>query len=45
MRSADLGKRLLGWTLLLLGGLVLTGVDKVLQTWAVQMLPGWVTGL
>lgn len=45
MKSADLGKRLLGWTLLLLGGLVLTGFDKVLQTWAVQMLPGWVTGL
>lgn len=45
MKNADLGKRLLGWTILLLGGLVLTGVDKVLQTWAVQMLPAWVTGL
>jgi cytochrome c biogenesis protein CcdA len=45
MSGADTGKRLLGWTLLLLGGLVLTGVDKVLQTWAVQMLPGWATGL
>ncbi|MBB3061319.1 cytochrome c biogenesis CcdA family protein [Microbulbifer rhizosphaerae] len=27
------------------GGLVLTGFDKLLQTWAVQMLPGWLTGL
>lgn len=45
MSSAETGKRLLGWTLLLLGGLVLTGIDKVLQTWAVQSLPGWVTGL
>lgn len=45
MNGADIGKRLLGWTLLLLGGLVLTGFDKVLQTLAVQMLPGWVTGL
>lgn len=43
--SGEIGKQLLGWILLLLGILVLTGIDKLLEAWALQVLPGWVTGL
>lgn len=42
--QAGRGKNLLGWMLLLLGGFVLTGFDKVLQTWALVILPEWSTG-
>jgi cytochrome c-type biogenesis protein len=42
MKGGGFGKRLLGWTLLLLGGLVLTGLDKYLEAMAVQMVPDWV---
>lgn len=38
---AGLGKRALGWTLLLLGGLVLTGFDKTLESLVVGYLPAW----
>ncbi|MFU8831146.1 MAG: cytochrome c biogenesis CcdA family protein [Wenzhouxiangella sp.] len=41
LARARQGKKLLGWTLLLLAVLVLTGVDKVLETWALQVLPDW----
>lgn len=40
--TARFGKRLLGWSLLLLGGLVLTGFDKVLEAAAVGFVPDWV---
>ncbi len=40
--TARFGKRLLGWSLLLLGGLVLTGLDKVLEAAAVGFVPDWV---
>lgn len=40
--SAKIGKQLLGWTLLVLGVLVLTGVDKVLEAAAVGIVPDWV---
>lgn len=43
--NAEVGKKILGWMILLLGAMVLTGFDKVLQTWALQILPDWVTGL
>ncbi len=36
------GKQVLGWTLLGLGTLVLTGMDKVLETLAVQVVPAWI---
>ncbi len=42
MSSAGTGKKILGWTLLALGLLVLTGTDKVLEEIAVNMLPGWI---
>jgi cytochrome c-type biogenesis protein len=42
LRSGGRGKKLLGWTLLALGVLVLTGVDKYLETLAVGLVPAWV---
>ena len=41
LSNASRGKKLLGWVLALLGILVLTGFDKVLETWALQVLPDW----
>lgn len=45
LARAGMGKLLLGWMLLILGAFVLTGFDKVLQTWAVMLLPEWSTNL
>jgi cytochrome c biogenesis protein CcdA len=42
---ARLGKKMLGWSVLVLGLLVLTKTDKVLEAWAVGLLPGWVYNL
>jgi cytochrome c biogenesis protein CcdA len=41
LSRAGSAKKLLGWTLLLLGVLVLTGWDKVLETMALGILPDW----
>lgn len=41
MSASGAGKKLLGGTLLLLGLLVLTGFDKVLEAWAVELVPSW----
>ena len=41
MGNAELGKRVLGILLLFMAILVLTGFDKVLETWALQWLPDW----
>lgn len=45
MSKSGLGKKVLGWTLLILGLLVLTGVDKILEAVAIGMLPEWVFSL
>jgi sulfite exporter TauE/SafE len=36
------GKKVLGGSLLVLGIFVLTGVDKVLEAFAVELLPSWI---
>lgn len=41
LAGAGRGKRLLGWMLLILGLIVLTGVDKILETQALRILPDW----
>ena len=41
LSSASGGKRLLGVMLLTLGVAVLTGVGKVVETWAVRWMPIW----
>lgn len=45
MSKSGRGKKLLGWTLLALGLLVLTGIDKVLEAFAVGILPEWALSL
>jgi cytochrome c-type biogenesis protein len=45
MSAGGFGKKLLGVTLLVLGLLVLTGMDKYLEALAVGMLPEWVYSL
>ena len=43
--NAQRGKLILGLLLLTLGLLVLTGVDKHLEAWALSWLPDWATSL
>jgi len=40
--AGGLGKKVLGWSLLVLGLLVLTGVDKSLERMAVDWIPAWI---
>ncbi len=42
MSAGGFGKKLLGGTLLLLGLLVLTGADKLLEALALRLLPEWI---
>ncbi len=42
---AALGKPTLGVLLLLVGAVVLTGVDKVVEAWLVDHMPGWLLEL
>lgn len=42
LQGAGRGKQFLGGMLLVLGVMVLAGVDKLLESWALQLLPGWV---
>ena len=41
INNGQTGKRLLGGLLLLMSLMVITGVDKVLETWALRWLPDW----
>jgi cytochrome c-type biogenesis protein len=45
LSAGGLGKKVLGWSLVLLGVLVLTGVDKYLEALAVDIVPTWVFSL
>lgn len=45
LAGAGAGKRWLGVMLLTLGGLVLSGIDKRVEAWAVGWLPAWATSL
>ncbi|MQA90264.1 MAG: cytochrome c biogenesis protein CcdA [Gemmatimonas sp.] len=40
--AGGLGKKILGWSLLILGLMVLTGFDKVLERFAVELVPSWI---
>ena len=42
LTSGGRGRKLLGWSLLVLGVLVLSGIDKYLEALAVDLVPGWV---
>lgn len=45
LAGASAGKRWLGWALLVLGVLVLSGLDKRLEAWAIGWLPDFATSL
>lgn len=45
LAGAGAGRRLLGWTLLALGLLVLLGIDKRIEAWALGWLPDWAVSL
>jgi cytochrome c biogenesis protein CcdA len=45
LQRARQGKKLLGWVLAIMAVLVLTGLDKVLETWALGVLPDWAIGI
>lgn len=44
-KSVSTAKTVLGWLLLLLGLMVLTGFDKLLESYALQYLPDWALSL
>lgn len=39
------GKYILGFTLILLALVIITGLDRILETWALAILPDWVTSI
>ncbi|WP_286270694.1 cytochrome c biogenesis CcdA family protein [Thalassotalea hakodatensis] len=43
--SGKFGKYFLGVTLIFLALIILTGVDRILETWALDILPDWVTSI
>ncbi|MEX1258999.1 MAG: cytochrome c biogenesis protein CcdA [Gemmatimonadota bacterium] len=43
--AGAIGKKILGWCVLLLGIAVLTGLDKRLEALAVNLLPSWIYGM
>jgi len=45
MQNSSKGKHLLGGLLVGLSLLVFTGVDKILEAYALQILPTWATGM
>lgn len=45
MQGAGRGKKVLGLLLLILGIMVFVGFDKVLEAWALGILPDWATSL
>lgn len=44
-RIGEIGRRLMGGSLLAIGVLVLTGADKVVETWFVNISPDWLVRL
>lgn len=43
--SGKIGRLLLGYALLLIALMIFTGFDKVMELWAIEYLPDWVTTL
>lgn len=45
LTSGKFAKQVLGVAFILIGALILTGLDKVLETWLVEISPLWLTAL
>jgi cytochrome c-type biogenesis protein len=45
LTAGKIGKQLLGGIMLLLGVLIITGGDKVFETWVLQVAPNWLVHL
>lgn len=43
--SGKFGRKLLGYALLLIALMIFSGFDKVLELWAIEFLPDWVSGI
>lgn len=43
--SGSFGRKLLGYALLLIALMIFTGFDKVMETWAIDYLPDWVSSI
>lgn len=43
--ASQLGRKMMGWSLLAVGLLVLTGLDKQVEAWLVSISPEWLTDL
>lgn len=44
-RAGDVGRQLMGASLLVIGALVLTGLDKALEAWLLDLAPTWLVEL
>jgi cytochrome c biogenesis protein CcdA len=44
-QAGDVGRKLMGGSLLVVGVLVLTGLDKALEAWLLGLAPTWLVGL
>jgi cytochrome c-type biogenesis protein len=44
-RIGEIGRLLMGWSLLLIGALVLSGLDKQLEAWLLTLAPDWLLTL
>ena len=44
-RAGDVGRKVMGWSLLLIGGLVLLGLDKRLEVFLLDLAPEWLLAL
>jgi len=45
MSAGKLGKKILGAVMLLLGGAILSGADKLFETWVLNSAPDWLVRL
>ena len=45
LSAGNFGKKLMGFSLLLIGLLVLSGFDKTLEAWLLDVGPAWLTDL
>jgi uncharacterized protein YdbL (DUF1318 family) len=45
LSAGSVGKTVMGASLLLVGALVLSGLDKALETWLLDVGPSWLTEL